>query len=166
MSTNNNNSAAFSDDGKFSTLAHKGYGVTSDHEENIDVGMRPTNLQQEGLSTHVDTGEPLPKELCQLLQRDRNPMFQGGVGSFERDTGNVHANLCCILDGHEPLPFRHARMRRLRCSLRIAIRTQRSTFARSTAGSARASCTGSQARTRNSCAGSSPRSRQGGTTVH
>ena len=59
---------------------------------------------------------PLPKELCQLLQRDRNPMFQGGVGSFERDTGNVHANLCCILEGHEPLPFRHALQRKQRAA--------------------------------------------------
>ena len=39
MSTNNNHSAALSDDGKFSTRALRGYGPTSELEENIDVGI-------------------------------------------------------------------------------------------------------------------------------
>ena len=82
---------------------------------NAQSDTEPLNLMM-AVGVALAAMLPLPKELCQLLQRDRNPMFQGGVGSFERDTGNVHANLCCILDGHEPLPFRHALQRKERAA--------------------------------------------------
>lgn len=57
MSTNNMNSSALSDDGKFSTRALKGFGPVSElADDGYNVEM-PPRQQQEGLSTQVEISD-------------------------------------------------------------------------------------------------------------
>jgi len=55
---------------------------------------------------------PLPASTCTLIQRHKNSLFQAGAGVSERDLANIHANLCCIAENHQPLAFRHALTKR------------------------------------------------------
>ena len=101
MSTNNNNSAALSDDGKFSTRALKGYGPTSDLEENIDVGI---HQRQEGLSTHVEMSDHGSRrhdrargveEIGEVLEDDEGSKNTGPAGTigepFDSKSENIES---------------------------------------------------------------------------
>lgn len=55
---------------------------------------------------------PLGEHMIRMLQTHKNPMFQAGSGLQERNVGNVHAIVCCILANVEPHTFQHALARR------------------------------------------------------